>query len=279
MNLVAELDAIAAELAAGKVVPYFGPDTLALCADCPVSARAEDLAAKLTGRVSVPFKIRTNLTAAAQYIENFKHRKTLAGLMNEAFSTAVAPSPLHRHFAGLKLPLMVETWYDGTLARAMPEGGNWGMVQGVSRAEHRDQWVKYYRPDGAEAAEADADNWETLVYQPIGAFRPAGNYIVSDSDYVEVLTEIDIQTPIPPRVRELRAGRRFLFLGCRFSSQLTRSYARQVMKRSSAGPHWAVLPGDITANEARFLEEQNILRLDMDLHAFLDAMTDVVSAP
>jgi hypothetical protein len=27
--------------------------------------------------------------------------------------------------------------------------------------------------------------------------RPAANFLVSDSDYVEVLTEIDIQTPIP----------------------------------------------------------------------------------
>ena len=76
----------------------------------------------------------------------------------------------------------------------------------------------------------------TLVYKPIGGHQPAGNYLVSDSDYVEVLTEIDIQTPIPPEVQALRSGRNFLFLGCRFDDQLTRSFARQIMKALERPP-------------------------------------------
>ncbi|MCP2848964.1 SIR2 family protein, partial [Salmonella enterica subsp. enterica serovar Typhimurium] len=76
-----------------------------------------------------------------------------------------------------------------------------------------------------------------------------------DSDYVEVLTEIDIQTPIPQEVQALRSGRSFLFLGCRFNDQLTRSFARQIMKRSS-DRHWALLPDEPTRMEAKFLAEQ-----------------------
>ena len=99
----------------------------------------------------------------------------------------------------------------------------------------------------------------------------AANYLVSDSDYVEVLTEIDIQTPIPPEVQARRRGRNFLFLGCRFTEQLQRSFARQIMKRSS-DRHWAVLPGALSRNEARFLLEQGIERLDMSLEDFLAEM-------
>jgi hypothetical protein len=40
------------------------------------------------------------------------------------------------------------------------------------------------------------------------------------------------------------------------------------MKRSS-DRHWAVLPGELTRNEARFLEEQNIQRIDMPLNEFV----------
>jgi hypothetical protein len=94
---------------------------------------------------------------------------------------------------------------------------------------------------------------------------------VSDSDYVEVLTEIDIQTPIPGAVQRLRTGRNFLFLGCRFAMRLDRLFARQIMKRSSA-KHWAVLPDEPTRNEARFLAEQNIERIDMPLSQFVDAL-------
>lgn len=278
MSLARDLDDIRTALANRLAIPYLGPETLALCGDSGLPSTPEALSDRLCAKVSVPFKIRRNLTAAAQYIENFKHRKTLAAMMNEAFASRAEPSPLHRYLASLSLPLVVETWYDGTLAEALSVRADWGRVQGVSRAEHRDQWVKCYAADGAEVSEEAAAGWTTLVYQPIGAARPAGNYIVSDSDYVEVLTEIDIQTPIPARVQELRTGRGFLFLGCRFNSQLTRSYARQVMKRAGDGPHWAVLPGELTSNEVKFLAEQNIRRLDLPLADFLGALKDTEPA-
>lgn len=272
-----QLDAIIAALAEKRVIPYLGPGMLALTGQESLPATAAALAEQLSAKTTVPFKVRKNLTAAAQYIENFKHRKTLTSLMNEAFSHKAEPAPLHRHFAELQLPLIVDAWYDGAMATALAGQEGWGMLQGVSRAEHRDQWVKYYQPDGSAIEETQARTWRTVLYQPIGSARPAGNYIVSDSDYVEVLTEIDIQSPIPALVQELRKGRGFLFLGCRFDNQLTRSYARQIMKRSSDGPHWAVLPGELAKNEERFLKEQNITRLDMDLNAFFDALTEVMS--
>jgi len=217
----------------------------------------------------VPHKIRNNLTAAAQFIENFKHRKTVSGVMTEAFNVDVPPTALHRHLAALpSLPLLVHAWYDDLPQKALSVRNAWGMVQGVSQAEHFGTWVHYFHADGAPATSAEAADWPALLYQPLGSVRPAANFLVSDSDYVEVLTEIDIQTPIPERVQQLRTGRHFLFLGCRFASQLDRIFARQIMKRSSAR-HWAVLPDELTRNEARFLAEQNIERLDLPLAEFV----------
>jgi hypothetical protein len=68
-------------------------------------------------------------------------------------------------------------------------------------------------------------------------------------------------------VQNIRRGRHFLFLGCRFANQLERTFARQIMKRSS-DKHWAVLPETPTRNEARFLAEQRIERIDMPLDEF-----------
>jgi hypothetical protein len=146
------------------------------------------------------------------------------------------------------------------------------MVQGVSQAEHFGTWVHYFSADGSPAPNSDA--WNTLLYQPFGSVWPAGNFLVSDSDFVEVLTEIDIQTPIPQAVQHLRAGRNFLFLGCRFATQLERLFARQIMKRSS-DKHWAVLPESPTKNEARFLEQYRIQRLDCPLPEFVEALEKI----
>jgi hypothetical protein len=88
--------------------------------------------------------------------------------------------------------------------------------------------------------------------------------LVSDSDFVEVLTEIDIQTPIPDEVKDRRAGRGFLFLGVRFDHEIPRTFARQIIKRSSER-HWAVIPEEPTRNEQRFMDQQGIERLPVSL--------------
>ncbi len=266
----AAVDEILSALDSGSVVPYLGPGMLSLAGEnCPLPAAPEDLVGKLTAKASVPHKIRKNLTAAAQFIENFKHRRTVKTAMTDAFRSSVPPAALHRLLAEVPdLPLVVHVWYDDLPQKALAARKSWGVVQGVSQAEHFGEWVRYYSPDGT-AVPVEESDWETLLYQPLGSVAPAENYLVSDSDYVEVLTEIDIQTPIPAAVQKLRTGRNFLFLGCRFAMQLDRLFARQIMKRSS-DKHWAVLPEMPTRNEARFLAQQNIERIDMPLSVFAD---------
>ncbi len=269
------LAAIRATLNEGLLIPYLGPATLALAGDKqPLPAGPDPLVAKLTAKATVPHKIRKNLSAAAQYIENFKHRKTISSVMTDAFKAHVDPTPLHEFIASqTKIPLVVYCWYDNLMQQAMAaKRTNWGNVQGVSHAEHLATWVQYFNADGTlvdkEAELATAESWESMLYQPWGCVTPGSNFLVSDSDYVEVLTEIDIQTPIPEKVKEIRTGRHFLFLGCRFSSQVERIFAWQIMKRSSE-KHWAVLPEPPTKNEIKFLKRYNIERIDMPLADFV----------
>ena len=275
------IGAIKQDLARGLVIPYMGPGVLALAGEnCPLPASPETLVGRLTAKASVPHKIRKNLTAAAQFIENFKHRKTVVAAMAEAFATPVEPAALHRFLgAQAKLPLLVHAWYDDLPQRALSERKGWGIVQGVSQAQHFGEWVHYFDGQtGARVSASDAAAWETLLYQPWGSVSPAANFLVSDSDFVEVLTEIDIQTPIPEAVQNIRKGRHFLFLGCRFSTQVERAFAQQIMKRSS-DRHWAVLPETPTRNEARFLEQLNIERIALPLAAFAGSLAGETDAP
>jgi hypothetical protein len=268
---------IARQLEAGTVIPYLGPDMLELCADLKVPATPLALAQSMTSKVSVPHKIRDRLTQAAQFIENFKHRKSVVHLMNEAFAATPAPSALQLALAASNAKLWVDTWYDDSFAAALKATpGDWSQVQGLSQSEHFGDWTGAYAADGTLLPDHPVTA-ERLLYKPLGSFGPAGNYLVSDSDYVEVLTEIDIQTPIPAAVQAHRVGRNFLFLGCRFDNQLTRCFARQIMKRSSE-QHWAVLPEEPTRMEARFLQEQNITRIAMPLMQFSESLIAVMQA-
>jgi hypothetical protein len=250
-------------LADGTLAPYLGPGLLALCEGATPPADPVALATVLTAKVSVPGKIKNRLTAAAQFIENFKHRKTLVKGMSEAFTAQAVPSPLHRWIAGLGAPVVVDTWYDDTLRAALSAlPGEWAEAQGLSQSEHFGTWIGWY--DALGQVSPDPIAARTVLYKPWGGHAPAGNFLVSDSDFVEVLTEIDIQTPIPALVQQRRSELGFVFLGCRFNDQLPRAFARQIMKRSK-GPHFAVLADEPTRMEARFLDEQGITRIALPL--------------
>lgn len=262
-------DALREGLAAGTLAPYLGPEMLALCAAVPVPATPLDLAGFLNAKTSVPGKIRHRLTAVAQFIENFKHRKTLVTAMDQAYAAMPEPSALHRWIAALPAPLIVDAWYDDALRGALADRGDWAEVQGLSQSEHFGTWTGWY--DTAGRLSPDPIEARTVLYKPWGGHAPASNYLVSDTDYVEVLTEIDIQTPIPVLVQQRRAALGFVFLGCRFNDQLPRAFARQIMKRSR-GPHYAVLSGEPTRMEARFLEEQSITRIALPLAAVAEQL-------
>ncbi len=263
-------DALTEGLLSGALAPYLGPFMLDLCADSPVPTNPLALATFLNAKTSVPGKIRNKLTAVAQFIENFKHRKTLVTAMSEAFTATPKASELHQWLATLPAPLIVDTWYDDTMRAALAARSDWAEVQGLSQSEHFGSWVGWYTAAGA--ANPDPVEATTVLYKPWGGHAPAGNYLVSDTDFVEVLTEIDIQTPIPALVQERRAKLGFVFLGCRFNDQLPRAFARQIMKRSQ-GPHYAVMPDEPTRMEARFLEEQGITRIALPLAAVAEQLT------
>ena len=114
------IDTLRTELAAGRIVPFLGPGLLALCPDgSAVPGSPLELVAVMTKKVSVPHKLKNKLPGAAQYIENFKHRKTLKNLMDTAYAPRVTPSPLHAWLAAQPLALIVTTWYDDVMGAAL----------------------------------------------------------------------------------------------------------------------------------------------------------------
>ncbi len=258
---------IPARLRAGSLMPYLGPG-LAELAAAPVPTTHEELADYLGARVALPKRARGNCWAAAQYIETNRHRTTLDKLMVAAYAPPVNPTALHHALAAAAPPLVVDTWYDGAMRAALTGQTDWGEIQGSSRVQIGEQrWYRAWDAAGVECAAADAHAWRTLLYKPHGAAAPGRSFLIADSDYVEVMTEIDIQTPLPDEVKRRRAGGGFLFLGCRFNDQMLRAYARQIMKRSGGG-HVALVGGFVlTRMERRFLEEQEVEVLDMDLSA------------
>jgi hypothetical protein len=262
-------------LVAGEVVPYLGPGVFSP-EQVAMPTTPETLADFFGTKVALPRRARGNVWAAAQYVESMKHRATVTALMSEAFQQPAAPTPLHHYLASLSLPLIVDSWYDGAMRTALGGCDSWGEVQGITRAGiGEDRWYRFYDAAGQETNAAAAQAWRTLLYKPHGGVTPSKNFLISDADYVEVLTEIDIQTPIPDIVKQRRTGRRFLFIGCRFHDQLLRTYGRQVMKRSDPQHFVLVDREGLTKNEARFFISQGMIPIAVPIERAVDLLAGV----
>jgi len=173
----------------------------------------------------------------------------------------------------MPLPMIVDAWYDGAMRAALDGRTDWGEIQGNTRAGiGEDRWYRFYDAAGAESDREAAQTWTTLLYKPHGGVIPSKNFLISDADYVEVLTEIDIQTPIPDEVRHRRTGRGFLFIGCRFNDQLLRTYARQISKRSGARHYVLVEPSQASKNELRFFESQGLIPIVTQLQQAVEGL-------
>jgi hypothetical protein len=256
---------MAQRLKTGSVIPYLGPGVSEM-SGAPVPMNPEALAAFLATKVALPRRAKGNAWASAQHIESTKHRSTVTALMAEAFATSVPPTALHHHLASLPLPMVVDSWYDGAMRAALGKRTDWGEVQGNTRAGiGEDRWYRFYDASGMESDRAQALSWSTLLYKPHGGVIPARNFLITDADYVEVLTDIDIQTPIPDTVKDRRTDRSFLFIGCRFNDQLLRTYARQVIKRSATDHYVLVEPDILSKNELRFFIAQGLTPIAIPL--------------
>lgn len=247
---------VRAELQAGRLAPYLGPGLLSLAPSAPVPDSYEKLAEFLATKVALPKRARGNAWAAAQFVESRQHRASVTALMKQAFAAEVAALPIHRWLVDLAPPLIVDSWYDDGLRQAFAGKAGWLEVQGITRAGIGEaRWFRAYDAAGESVPIEAASAAKTLVYKPHGGVRPAGNFLITDADYVEVLTEIDIQNPIPECVRQRRTEVGFLFLGCHFNDQMLRTYARQIQKRSR-GPNYAVFESEqLTRMERRFAAE------------------------
>jgi len=110
------INEILSGLEAGQVVPYLGNGVWAGRPRRPHIPQTNcNWSPSSPSVFTVSHKLRKNLTGAAQYIENFKHRKTLVGLMKSAFEGKSVPGDIHEFIASLHR--LRWWWMHGTTMR------------------------------------------------------------------------------------------------------------------------------------------------------------------
>jgi hypothetical protein len=102
----------------------------------------------------------------------------------------------------------------------------------------------------------------------MGSTQPAMNFIISDADFVDWLTEAMGGYAIPPILKELRRGKDYLFMGVDFSRDTFRMVANELTLELQGGIT-LIDKEELTKKEEKFIHTHNLENINMSIDEFI----------
>ncbi|MEJ2373713.1 MAG: SIR2 family protein, partial [Sulfurimonas sp.] len=110
-----------------------------------------------------------------------------------------------------------------------------------------------------------------ILFKPMGCMVPEKNFIISDADFVDRLTEAMGGYALPPFLKEYKKDKSYLFLGVDFSRDTFRMVAHETTLGLKDGLVIANKE-ELTKKENKFVSTHNLEVLQQSSDAFLKAL-------
>ena len=104
----------------------------------------------------------------------------------------------------------------------------------------------------------------------MGTPKPDANYIASDADYVDFITELMGGFSIPPEVKALRKGKQYLLMGLRLNRDTERMVMSDMIYSAAEPAGWALIQTP-TDKERRFCKKQGLELIEADVFDLIGA--------
>lgn len=260
-----------------QVVPYLGPGVL-FDAKNKLSGQAMPadsnslILAMNNGQPMAP-KLMYEFPRAAMNMELKKGRNFLGQFLTKLYGeTEWTRAALHDWLAEWRPQYVIDINRDTQLQDSYADEEH-TLVVGLARISASHFRFKLYHFDGSdyfEIPQEQVDRRLPILFKPMGTPKPEANYVASDADYVDYITELMGGFAIPDFLKAYRKGKQYLFIGM----PLNRDSERMVMSDISydaAEPRGWVLNKNPTDKERRFCSKMGLVILDAGVEDLLDA--------
>lgn len=285
MTLPTPIQDLISGIQSGRIVPYIGPGALRGVVDKlhgkPIPADSESLILAMNNGTPMAPRLMYEFPRAAMNLENKKGRKFIERFLTTTYGdTQWTESTFHRWLAGLNAPYLIDINRDTQLQQCYADR-TYTLIVGMSRISGTSFRFKLYHCSAGTCTEIEQEAVDTslpVLFKPMGSPLPAPNYVASDADYVDYITELMGGFAIPAFLKAARKGKQYLFIGMNF----TRDTERMVMSdmiydANPLQPGWALVPNP-TDKERRFCDKKNIQLLEMDWDVLPGAASAGLSA-
>ncbi len=265
-------DEIRAGLTAGEVVPFIGPDALVDVVHATTGrkmpATSEELILALNNGQPMAPRLMYEFPRAAMNVELKRGRSAVNRFLEQTYADRQwSEAGVHAWLAGQRLPYIVDLNRDTGLQRRYATRPH-TLVVGVARIAGTAYRFKLYRHDGtgysAAVDESEIDPSAPVLFKPCGSPWPEPNWIASDADYVDYITELMGGFAIPAFLKARRQGLRYLVAGLRLNRDTQRMMLSDIVYGAAQPAGWALIPG-ASDKEKRFCARLGLEVLDADL--------------
>ena len=258
-----------------KVVPYLGPGALFDATNeqtgAPMPADSNSLILAMNNGVPMAPKLMYEFPRAAMNQELKRGRNFLGQFLTRLYGeTKYTRAAVHDWLAEWRPAYIVDINRDTQLQDSYSDEEH-TLIVGVARISASQFRFKIYHYDGSdyfEIPQEQIDHRVPILFKPMGTPRPEANYIASDADYVDYITELMGGFAIPDFLKEYRKGKQYLFIGMPLNRDSERMVMSDIVYGAAEKKGW-VLNKKPTDKEKRFCKKIGLEILDADVEELL----------
>lgn len=277
---------LAGGIRSGDIVPYLGPGALHGVTDTlsgeAIPAKSEELILALNNGQPMAPRLMYEFPRAAMHVELKRGRSAVNRFLSETYGARKwSRSPLHAALMTLQPTYIIDINRDTQLQELYADRPHL-LILGIARIGGTDFRYKLYNYHGGaytEITTEEADPELPVLFKPMGSPLPEPNFIASDADHVDYITELMGGFAVPGFLKRRRENLRYVFIGLRMLRDTERMVLSDLIYANGGEPAgWALIP-EPTAKEKRFCARQGIEIVEAGVEDFLAAIEVAELAP
>ena len=272
------LQTLLAGVANNTIVPYLGAGALQGSVDklsgVAIPADSDSLILAMNGGKPMSQRLMWEFPRAAMDVELKRGRKAVHNFLEDTYGKRKwTRAPLHDWLASIEPHYVIDSNRDTQLQDTYADQPH-TLIRGTARisgTNYRFVLNEYVGSGGyREITQEEVNPALPILFKPMGSPRPDANYIASDADYVDYITELMGGFAIPDFLKEYRKGKQYLFIGMRLQRDTDRMVMSDITYASAEPKGWALIPQP-TDKEVRFCARQGIEIIAADVSDLLAA--------
>jgi hypothetical protein len=263
---------------ADQIIPYIGPDALTGSVHkekgTPIPASSDSLILAMNNGEPMAPVLMYDFSRAAMNQELKKGRAYIADFLTNCYGPDVwTQTPIHAFLASIKPAYLIDFKRDMLLQSAYTDSAH-NLILGLARLKGFDYRFKIFHYDGKSYSQIDQEALDPslpILFKPLGSPSPEPNFVATDADFVDYLTELRGGFGVPTYFKEYRKEKQYLFIGLRFTRDTERMIMADItLDAAQPTMGWALIK-EPTKKEVRYCAKMGIEIIDADINDLLTA--------